>query len=99
MPKVSEQILEVLGVVEATLEHLEQLDRLDLAQTMIDATVQEYERTSARLQAIKAQTVQADAAYQSKHHLINEEAAERLRAAYRDLAEARAELSSIQQGE
>ena len=97
--KPSEQILALYNILPSIIEHFGTIDRADLLRTMLDATLHEYETVSTRLQNVKAEIVHADAAYQSKHHLINDEAAERLRAAHRELAQARAELSSKQQGE
>jgi hypothetical protein len=99
MPKPSELILELHSALGTTLEQFDMIDRADLAQTMLNATLQECEAVSTRLQNVKVEIAQAEAALQSKHHLINDKAAKELRDLNREIAEKQAELSSIEQGQ
>jgi hypothetical protein len=96
MPKPSEIILELHGALSVTIEQLEQINRAENALAMLDATVQECEQTSARLQNVRVGLAEAEAALQSKLHIINDAAAERLRDINEQIAARQAELSSIQ---
>jgi hypothetical protein len=97
MPKPSELVLSLHSALGVTIEQLEQIDRAENAQAMLDATVQEFEEVSARLQNTKIGIAQAEDDLKGKKHIIIDEAAKRLRDVNREIAEKRAELSAIQQ--
>jgi len=99
MPKPSEIILELHRELGVTIEQLDEIDRADLAQVQLTATLKECEAVSTRLQNVKTEIVQAEAALKSKRHIVIDEAARRLRDVNEQITARKAELSSIQQGE
>jgi hypothetical protein len=94
--KASELILALHDTLPTILEHFDTIERAELAQTLLDAMRQEYERTSTRLQNTKTELARADCFAGDKLHVIDYEAAKRLRDVTRQVAEKRAELFSIE---
>jgi hypothetical protein len=97
MPKKpSELILVLHNMMPAIIEYFDLVERVELAQTLLEATNGECEKVSVELRNTKAKIAEIEAERQRRHHLINDAAAKRLRDVSREIAERRMELESLQ---
>src|SRR5262249_47414054 len=97
--KPSEVFRAALAAVEATIGHFEIIEKGEHVQTLLDSYRDEIAKAEARLAAKKAELAQAEADHKSKQHIINFDAAKRLRELAQEIAQKRSELISLQQGE
>jgi hypothetical protein len=101
MPKPSELILSLHSILPTIIERLDAAakaeEKAQGAQAMIEATVRETEAASNQIKFVQAKLAEAEAALESREHVVPLEAARRLLDLYRELAAKQAELAALQE--
>ena len=65
------------------------------AQVQLDATLKEYQQTTARLHRVKTELAQVEKALEGKRHLVSDEQARMLQATNAQISAAQEELRAL----